>query len=113
MSGEIQARLLRRRVMAAEKAATGRRTPEGSGAGVMVIWPELTMLRVLTTPAARLSASVSMLKEKDSRPSGPDQPNVKSVALGAGVEGLAAIWRGQAEPRSVSNGEVAGWPVSR
>ncbi len=99
--------------MAAEKAATGRRTPEGSGAGVMVIWPELTMLRVLTTPAARLSASVSMLKEKDSRPSGPDQPNAISAALGAGVELLASIWRGPAEPRRVPDGEIAGWSLSR
>lgn len=71
------------------------------------------MLRVLVTPVARLSASVSMLKEKDSRPSGPDQPNVESVALGAGVEGLASIWRGPAEPMRVPAGEGARWPVSR
>ena len=109
----FQARRLCRRVRAAEKAATGRRTAEGSGAAVTTIWPELVMLRVLTTPGARLSASVSMLKEKDSRPRGPDQPNVKSVALGAGVEGLASIWRGPPEPMRVSDGEGAEWPVSR
>ena len=71
------------------------------------------MLRVLTTPVARLSASVSMLKEKDSRPSGPDQPNVKSVRLGAGVEGLASIWMGPCEAMRVPDGEGAGSPVSR
>ena len=77
------------------------------------IWPELVMLRVLTTPGARLSASVSMLKEKDSRPSGPDQPNVMSVALGAGVVGLASIWRGPAEPRREPEGcGVAGVEVA-
>ena len=53
------------------------------------------------------------MKEKDSRPSGPDQPDVKSVALGAGVEGLASIWKGPAEPRREPEGEVAGRPVSR
>lgn len=109
----FQARRLWRRVRAAEKAATGRRTPEGSGVAVTRSWPELVMLRVLTTPGARFSASVSMLKEKDSRPSGPDQPNVKSVSPGAGVEGLVSIWRGPAEQRRAPEGEVAGWPVSR